>query len=69
MLISMPQVTSSISGVFQAMTASRRMIRKGSIANSPLAVKLDFGLTKILSLLKKLKAVGDFLALWRILGE
>lgn len=68
MLISMPQVTSSISGVFQAITASRRLIRRLNIAISPLAVKLDFGLTEFFSLLKKLKAVGDFLSLWRILG-
>lgn len=60
MLISMPQVTSSISGVFQAMTASCGLIRMGTITISPPAVKPVFHMGRILSWLKNLKAAGDF---------
>jgi len=60
MLISMPQVTSSISGVFQAMTASCGLIRVPTITISPLAVKSVFHMRRILSWLKNLKATGDF---------
>lgn len=42
MLISMPQVTSSISGVFQAMTASRGLIRTVTITIYHPAVKSVF---------------------------
>ena len=60
MLISMPQVTSSISGVFQAMTAFCGLIRVSTITISPLAVKSVFHIRRILSWLKNLKATGDF---------